>query len=210
MLRLVDQIILLLLQDDGRFIDAPKWNLECTIAGAVLMDLALEDRVDTDLEALHVANAQPTGDDLLDGALAAIAEDERRDALYWVRRTTRDVPEIRAGALNRLVEQGILVQREIRYLGIRRSRVFPLADSDEARQVSQHVRDVLSAEDIPHPRDVMLVDLAQSSGVLAHLLTRRQRRREGERIRLFQRMDLISQAVFAAIAAGPDPSADAS
>ena len=51
MLRFAEEITLLLLNDDnGSFVHVPEWALKYALAGGVLMDLALEDRIDTDLE----------------------------------------------------------------------------------------------------------------------------------------------------------------
>ena len=78
MLRLVEEIILLLLRDqDGRFVGVPTWSLDYALAGGVLMDLAMEDRIDTDLENLILLDPTPIGDSLLDPTLAAIATGEK-------------------------------------------------------------------------------------------------------------------------------------
>ena len=51
MLRFAEEIVLLLLNDDdGRFARVPNVSLDYALAGGVLMDLALENRIDTDLE----------------------------------------------------------------------------------------------------------------------------------------------------------------
>ena len=48
-LRFAEEIMLLILDDDsGQFARVPKWSLHCALAGGVLMDLALENRIDTD------------------------------------------------------------------------------------------------------------------------------------------------------------------
>ena len=74
MLRFVEEIILLLLRDeDGRFVRIPSWSFDYAIAGGVLMDLAMEDRIDTDLETLILVDDTPLGDNLLDPTLADIA-----------------------------------------------------------------------------------------------------------------------------------------
>ena len=66
-LRFVEEIILLLLEDEGgRFVRVPTWSMNYALAGAVLMDLALEDRIDTDLEGLVLIDSTPLGDSLLD------------------------------------------------------------------------------------------------------------------------------------------------
>ena len=60
MLRLVEEIILLMLNDDdGRFVRVPSWSIEYAIAGGVLMDLAMENRIDTDLEHLILEDSTP-------------------------------------------------------------------------------------------------------------------------------------------------------
>src|SRR5260370_38879284 len=75
MLSFVEAITLLLLDDpQGRFVDLPLSASDVVIAGAALMDLALANRVDTDLERLIVVDKTPTGDDILDDALGRLAE----------------------------------------------------------------------------------------------------------------------------------------
>ena len=94
MLRFVEEIILLLLRDeDGRFIQIPTWSMDYAIAGAVLMDLALENRIDTDLHNLVLIDETPTGDSILDEALAKIAAGGSHDTRHWV----EEVSPLRGG-----------------------------------------------------------------------------------------------------------------
>src|SRR5438105_12939830 len=75
MLSFVEEITLLLLDDtQGRFVDLPLSASDVVVAGAALMDLALANRIDSDLERLTVVDTKPTGDDILDDALARIAQ----------------------------------------------------------------------------------------------------------------------------------------
>ena len=75
MLRFSEEVLLLLLNDNGgKFIDVPAPSLDGALAGAVLMDLAMENRVDTDPERLFVVDPTPLDDDLLDPTLARIVE----------------------------------------------------------------------------------------------------------------------------------------
>ena len=72
-MRLAEETILLLLDEDtGYLIPLPEWKLACVLSGAVLMDLALENRIDTDLEKLLLIDASHTGDELLDPFLGDI------------------------------------------------------------------------------------------------------------------------------------------
>ncbi len=75
-MRLAEETLLLLLNEESGYLEPIQgWNLACVLAGAVLADLALERRIDTDLEKLTLVDASSTGDDLLDPVLAEIAQD---------------------------------------------------------------------------------------------------------------------------------------
>ena len=101
MLRFAEEIILLLLNDDdGGFVYVPNWSLKYALAGGVLMDLALENRIDTDLEKLVMVDATPVGDTLLDPTLADIEAGEERNARFWVERTGERAGAIREEALS--------------------------------------------------------------------------------------------------------------
>ena len=70
MLRFADELLLLLVDDRrGDLIPIPEWSLSCALAGALLTDLALEGRIDTDPDALSLLDATPLHDDLLDPVL---------------------------------------------------------------------------------------------------------------------------------------------
>src|SRR5438105_2647794 len=94
MLSFVEEITLLLLDDtQGRFVDLPLSASDVVVAGAALMDLALADRIDSDLERLTVVDTKPTGDDILDDALARLAQLSKMDLIGQA--VTRAVAEIR-------------------------------------------------------------------------------------------------------------------
>ena len=75
MLRFAEEILILVLDEERGDLatSLPPRSLDLALAGAVLMDLALEDRIDTDIERLMLVDATPVGDDILDPALADIA-----------------------------------------------------------------------------------------------------------------------------------------
>src|SRR4029077_17534875 len=75
MLSFVEEITLLLLDDtQGRFVDLPLSASDVVVAGAALMDLEVGDRIDSHLQRLTVVDTKSTGDDILDDALARIAQ----------------------------------------------------------------------------------------------------------------------------------------
>ena len=201
MLRFAEEVMLLLLDDEGeRFLRVPDWSLRYALGGAVLMDLALEDRIDTDLEKLVLVDSTPLGDDILDPMLAEIAAEETvHDARYWVDRASARVEEIRSAAVRGLVRRGILEQEEDRFLWVFRSRRYPLVDGRAEREVKLRLMELLFSEDIPTPRDVVIMCLADACGIFAEMLSPRELRQAMPRIRLLRRMDLIGRAVTDAV-----------
>ncbi len=200
MLRFAEEVVLLLLNDgDGRFSPVPKRSVDYALAGAVLMDLALENRIDTDLEKLVLLDAEPFGDSLLDPTLADIAALEERDARFWVERTAGRADTLREDALARLVSQGILESRDDRFLWVFRSRRYPAIDGQAEREVKLRIMGVLFSDEIPGPRDVVIICLADACGIFKGLLSQHELNLASSRIEQVRKLDLIGQAVSQAI-----------
>ena len=199
-LRFAEEIILLLLRDeDGRFIQIPTWSMDYAIAGAVLMDLAMENRIDTDLENLILIDSSPVGDDILDPVLAEVTAGGNNDTRYWVEQVSRKGAEIREKALDRLVERGILEKEDDRFLWVFRSRRYPTLDGDAEREVKLRILNVLFSDEIPDPRDQMIICLADACGIFPRILSRQEHARASERIAQVSRLDLIGQTMSQAI-----------
>ncbi len=200
MLTLVEEIVLLLLRDqDGKFLGVDNWSLNYAVAGAVLMDLAMENRIDTDVDHLALVDAEPVGDNLLDPTLAAIASSEPHPTRHWVEQTAEHADEIREAALSRLVERGILERHEERILWVFRTRRYPLVDGKAEREVKLRIMEVLFSDEIPDPRDIMLICLVDACGIFSELLSKNALDGAAERIAQVRRMDLIGQAMTQAI-----------
>lgn len=207
MLRFAEEIMLLILDDSGEFVRVPAWPLHCALGGGVLMDLALEGRIDTDTERLFVVDPSPVGDDLLDSALARIAGmPESFDAGHWVRAMADGAGRIRARVLERLVDYGILECRERSFLWVLRSRRYPTLDSKPDREVKRRLMSVLFGDDIPDPRDGAIVALADTCGIFEHILSPREVRSTAERAALVGGLDLMLQAVSSAVREGRTPA----
>ena len=213
MLRFADELLLLLIDDKrGDLIPIPEWSLACALAGALLMDLALEGRIDTDPDSLSLLDATPLDDDLLDPVLAEIAQaGATRDARFWVERIAGKADEIREQALSRLAAHGILEVEEtggIAFLpGVSHARRYPSMDREAQEDVQLRIMRILFSDDIPDPRDAMIISLAEACGVFERLLSPAEISEEvRERIALLSRMDLIGRILAEAIRQSEAPA----
>ena len=208
MMRFAEEILLLLRDEEGALSRAPEWLVRCALGGAVLMDLALENRIDTDADRLFLVDATPVEDRLLDPMLAEIAQaDGTHDALYWVDHATRHADEIREVALERLVRNRVLELRDDRFLWIFGTRRYSLVDAGAERELKQRIGTVLSSDVIPDPRDIVIITLADGCGLLEHLLSAGELARAAPRIELVRKMDLIGRAFLAAMEVAVQPAA---
>jgi len=201
MLNFAEEVVLLTLDDrDGSFIPIPEWSMQCALAGSVLMDLALENRIDTDLDSLILVDKAPVGNPLLDPTLRRIAESvETHNSRYWVEATAAHADDIRETALARLVEAGILKREEDRFLWVFRSRRYPIIDGKAEQEVKLRIMSVLLSDKIPDPRDVVIIGLADACGIFSELLSARELRSARARIDQVRKLDLIGQAVAKSI-----------
>lgn len=201
MLRFPEEILLLLVNDeDGRFARVRDQGVRYALAGGVLMDLALEHRIDTDSSTLTLLDGTPTGDNLLDPTLAEIAAAwEARDVRFWLERAAERAKEIRECALHRLVANGILEEREKRFLWFFHSYRYPYVEGRLEQSVKLRIKDELFGKVIPEPRDIALIALADACGIFHQVLTEKELETVAERIEQLRKMDLIARAVTQAV-----------
>ena len=210
MLRFAEEIILLTLDEKSGQIASgmSPSQFSVVLAGAVLMDLALENRIDTDLDSLVLVDSTPTGDALLDPTLAKVAASAaHRNAAYWIGETTKASEEIRETALARLKSRGILdpdsFSEGVFVLSNRvaRSRRYPTVEGEVIEEVWLRVMRILFADDIPSPRDVALICLADACNVFSGVFMKSELDEVRRRINLIKKMDLLGRTVISAVQA---------
>ena len=207
-MRFAEEFLLLLRAGDGTLSRAAEWLVRAALGAAVLMDLALENRIDTDAGGLFLTDSTPLGDPLLDPLLAGIAREETtHNALYWVDHATRHADEIRETALERLIGNGVLELKDDRFLWIFGTRRYLLVDEEVERELVERIRTVLLSEVIPDPGDIVIITLADGCGLLGPLFTQEELARAAPRLELVRMMDLIGRAFLTAMDVAVQPAA---
>lgn len=197
MLTLPEELMLLILDDeDGTVLPVPQRTLDYALAGAVLMDLALRLRVDSDPERIWVCDRAATDEPLLDSHLEKLVSigPGNSEINEWLEELANEPDQLRDEALARLVERGILRREERRYLWVFGSRRYPVIDEKEEREVKLRIMNVLYSEDIPDPKDVALICLVDTCHLFDEMLGRREYEQLQGRIAVIRKLDLIGQA----------------
>ena len=200
-LTFTEEMLLLLLDDDGKFVPVQHERLSCALAGAVLMDLSFALRIDTDPQNLMVIDPAPTGDPILDPTLRKLAGNElgsnTRACIKVL--SVDDATAIREQALQSLVSRGILEKRERRFLWAAGSRRYPMIDGKAQREVKLRILDILTSDAIPDPREVALISLAHACDLLADTFSHGRVFQHRRRIDQLRKMELIGRELLAAI-----------
>ncbi|MDO9543218.1 MAG: GPP34 family phosphoprotein [Kiritimatiellia bacterium] len=206
------EILFLLALDGERGVIRPEMErtLDYALAGAILMDLALQNRIDTDLTCirpdpgkesrdpllLRVVNKEPTGDVLLDEVLKELRHKaDPRPTREWLIHFFEEGKSIRERVTAQLAARGILNIQEQRRLYFIKTRHYYLADSGEIKTIKARLRELILGDEIPDQREAVLVGLANSCGLFDEILSPEEQARARPRITALRKLDLIGQAM---------------
>ncbi len=200
-LRLLEELLILIEEEQ-----VPNRTLRYALAGAALMDLALEHRIDTDLETLYLTDAAPLDDDLLDPVLAQIAQGPQSQSCeFWVRRIAEKGDDLHQQVLERLAAQGIMESDDGGLFGlafrVRQSRRYPTAVAESTEQeIHTRIMDILFNDDvIPSPRDAVIISLCQACDLFRQMLTAEEYDEVKGRIELIGRFEQSARALTEAL-----------
>lgn len=196
-LTVAEEIYLLALDDvRGVIKTLPDFTLEYSLASALLMELELCDRIDTDLTTLKVTSSAPTGEPLLDDTLLELQKKtELQTTSFWLERLTSREKHIEERVLAQLIRKGILKQENRRILWVFEIHRYPLMDDREVKEVKMRLRELILGNDIPDARDAVLISLGNTCRLLEDLFTKEEKERIHSRIAALARLDLVGYAL---------------
>jgi golgi phosphoprotein 3 len=197
MLALSDEFVLLTLRDEGGdFVPMPWYVSDSCFAGTALMELALRDRIDTDLEKLILLDRAPIGQDAADTILERIFQPGFDVLMATVIDQLAPLgPVIRNYALEHLCKAGVLARHDKKVLWLFNSRRYPIAEGKEIREAKLRLLGILLADDLPDARDACLLSLLSVSGILEQLVPPSEFNKANERMEQLASLDLIARSV---------------
>ncbi len=203
-LNLPEELILMLLNEQtGYFHQVSGWTLNCAVIGAVLADLSLQLRIDTDMESLQLLDSKKTGNPSLDICLNEIAkEPENKSTRYWIERLAIYAEDIVDSTLERLVELEILQYHDGDFWTL--SPVNWHADKsgnnrdDTAKQfVRSRISETIFTDTIPLPRDIIIISLVNTCDLFGFMFEIDEDTEK--RIEQICQMELIGRVISAAV-----------
>lgn len=181
----------------GRTASVKSRKFDILLAASILMDLALHNRIDTDMEYVIPDNQEPTGHPLLDQALEMIRNSsEQKTIIYWLLRLSERAVQDRKLLVSGLIEKGLLkMDKERVFLGFSSKKYPSLINDEEIIEVKTRVRGLVFGNDLPDFRDVIIISIAWYGGLLNLIFSEEEIVKYRPRIEMLAKMDLIGQAV---------------
>jgi len=205
-LTLVEELALLALDDaTGKPFPLPANVLGYGLAGAIILDLSLAGRVDTDPHHLSVVNSAPTDNPLLDPWLNLFkASPHPQSVSAWLHTLALRHDDIQQQALDCLIHRGVLRREEKRLLWVLSQRCYPTIDGTGRTEVRTRLSQLILGDDLPAPRDAILLSLIHGCGLSDHLFTGPQFTARCDRLQTLAGTDLVGRQVTAAVISSLD------
>ncbi|GAB2666001.1 GPP34 family phosphoprotein [Prescottella soli] len=212
---IAEDLLLLLLDDEsgGPVVDGTR--LPRVLAGAVLLELALdgyvtpaEDGEDVKKGRLAVRREATPGDPILAGAVEVIRE-SRRPMKPETAIEKLDT-EMREAVFERVVDRGWVRESRRKILGIFPSKTWPAVDESHERGVRRDLEQVLVEGLDPNPRTAALISLLSAVDAVAKVFPDADRKAIRKRAKdiaeeewagaaVRKAVDAINTAVFVAV-----------
>lgn len=201
MLCFAEEIFLFALDDrEGSLKPLPVSALEYALPGALLMELAFLNKIDIDLQSLQVADPKPTGNAFLDEVLRQIERQSRpQPTAYWLSFFAGQARQIQDRVLEQLIAKKILKIENKKILWVFKTRRYPLIDNREIKEVTARLRDLILSDDIPDPREAVLISLVHACRLFDDLFSPEEFERVQPRIKALAKLDLIGQEIAKSI-----------
>ena len=198
MLSFAEELYLLALDETtGKPMISPRdIEMQSALVGAILAELTFLQRIDTDIDKIHLLDATPVGNPVLDHALSLISGSTESQLIsFWMNALRADSRFIEKHVLQALVDKKILKQEDKKILWVFPTRQYPIIDGKELQNIERRLRDLILSDEIPEPRETVLVSLVDACGFFQDILSPREFQRSRERIALLARMDSIGRTV---------------
>jgi Golgi phosphoprotein 3 len=200
-----EEVMLLALRDEEGTI-ASGTMYQYAIGAAILSELLLNQRIALDeskkKKLVNLISSTPLGNPLIDQCLEKIGNAKRRASLQtWVSRFA-GVKNLKHRVAQQLCDRGILRASEDKILLLFTRKIYPEINPEPERRLIERLRQAIftDSRDID-PRTVVLVSLADSTGLLKEAFDKKKLKSRKARIKEISNGEITGKAAKEAIEA---------
>lgn len=162
-LNLVDDLVLLALDDNSGDFISDLHALAYGMAGAVIMELSIRNRIRLVEGYVRISERKYTGDKLLDEFMNKIIQSRKELKLKeWVEIVGNEAEKIKYDTIDKLVDSGILEKKKDKILWIFPVNKYPAQNCDPENKLRRRLKDIVFNGAEAQHNDLMLMNLIQS------------------------------------------------
>lgn len=196
-LTLVEEIVLLSLDDEtGAHLPLPPSALGYGLAGAILSDLIMAERIAVDDGSVKILNSRATNNPLLDPWLQRIVDDTYVHSIhYWISTISDEKRDIESSVLDHLIERGILIRKDKKILWVVGLRRYPTIHNEERIEVRTRLQRLIFSDDKPDHFDSTLISLLDGCYLLPSVFPESELLDRADRINEIAKSDPVGREV---------------
>jgi hypothetical protein len=200
MLSFAEELYLLALDDvSGRILISSKDTvLNTALIGAVLSELSFLNKIDTDTENLFVIDKKPSGNKILDEVMKILLKDmndNKAPLFHCLKILLPEAKKIEKYIIEQLEEKNILKKVEEKIFWVFPQRRYPVINNCEIKDVERRLREIIMSDEIPNPRESVLISLVRNCGLFREILSPKEFRRNEKRIAELSKLDTVGREV---------------
>jgi hypothetical protein len=182
-LNLIDELTLLALDDEkGSFI-ADFYKIGYALAGAIILELSLHEKISVKGRKLKVTNTATCNDQLLDHFLQKMKDSKKEKPLKtWVEEIGGEEDFIKNTMVDKLIDQGILSRKEGKILWIFNNDKYPTLNAKPENELKQRLNNVLLNNKTTDLKDVMLIGLIEMCSLQEEVFGKERAKQYKDRI----------------------------
>jgi hypothetical protein len=166
------------------------------LAGALLLELYLLERIDFRGKKIKVINSSKTHNDILDEALELISGSTRlHDTKHWLQTIYSKVNKIQERLAEQLVSKKVLEKEEHSFLWVFNYNRYPTSDAKPEKDVRSHVRDIVLKRQQASEEDVALISLIKACDLVNEVFEKAERSKASKRIEEISKNQKIGAAI---------------
>ncbi|WP_174612741.1 GOLPH3/VPS74 family protein [Virgibacillus ihumii] len=184
MFTIAEELLLLAMDDEkGTVIFSASDSLNYGLAGAILAELTILERIELNDKKVVVINEEKTGVTFLDSVLTEIKQsDKSKKVDDWINRINSKMGQLRQDMIQLLVEKGILKEEEKKILWIFNQSTYPTDQKIPEQEIRNRVHASLFGDKKPNARTAMLLSLIKSCNLVDEVFSKAEKKEATKRM----------------------------
>jgi len=159
-LNLIEKFILIALSDEeGKFVTDSTY-LKNGIAGAILLELVLESKIEMVDKKIHTIGDNPLENPFLHQTIQAIERSPKNESLpFWMSTLYANASKVKTAILDDMVNKGVLKKVKGKFLWLFSYYRYPTNNPLPEDKVRARLHDIINQTVKPEEEDLMLLNL---------------------------------------------------